>query len=224
MKVTAKFRDYENGPTKGFVDFFVNGAIIIKGATLVEGKNGMFVSMPSIKVHDEYRDVITGVSKEFSEKLLEVALAARDSDVKTASVGTGKGSYYDAHVGVIPEPKGATKALASLTVRTSKEAEKSCFTINGIRVNQGEKNLFLGMPSKKTGNEQYPYAEVCTFFDESKAFLDNIILKEAKAKLGIKKKKESLDNRMKGAEEKSMQQQDPASVSMAMGKEPAMSK
>lgn len=223
MKVTAKFRDYENGATKGFVDFFVNGAIIIKGSTLVEGKNGMFVSMPSIKVHDEYRDVITGVSKEFSEKLLEAALAARNSEEKTASVGTGKGGYYDAHVGVIPEPKGAAKALASLTVRTSKDAEKSCFTINGIRVNQGEKNLFLGMPSKKTGNEQYPYAEVCTFFEESKAFLDNIILAEAKNKLGIKKKA-SLDNRMKGAEEKSMQQQDPASISMTMGKEPAMTK
>lgn len=223
MLVKAKFRDYEHGATKGFVDFFVNGAIVVKGATLVEGRNGFFVSMPSIKVHDEYRDVITGVSKEFSEKLLEVALAAKNSEVKEASIGTGRGGYYDVHVGVIPEPKGAAKALASLTVRQSKEAEKSCFTINGIRVNQGEKNLFLGMPSKKTGNEQYPYAEVCTFLGDSKAFLDNLILAEAKDKLGIKKKA-SLNDRMKGAEEKSMQQQDPASIAMSMGRESAMSK
>lgn len=223
MKVKAKFRDYENGVTKGFVDFFVNGAMVIKGATLVEGKNGYFVSMPSIKVHDEYRDVITGVSKEFSEKLLEATLAAKNSETKEASVGTGKGGYYDVHVGVIPEPKGAAKALASLTVRPSKEAEKSCFTINGIRVNQGEKNLFLGMPSKKTGNEQYPYAEVCTFLGESKAFLDNLILSEAKDKLGIKKKA-SLETRMKGAEDKSIQQQDPASIAMSMSRENAMTK
>lgn len=224
MKVTAKFREYENGATKGFVDFFVNGSIVIKGSTLVEGKNGFFVGLPQIKVGNEYRDVISGVSSEFKEKLCEAALAARDSETKQASVGTGIKGYYNVHVGVIPEPRGAAKALASVTVRESAEAEKSYFTINGIRVNQKEEKLFLGMPSKKTGNEEFPYAEVCSFLQDGKShFLENLILKEARNKLGIKKKP-SLDNRLKGAEEKSMQQQDPASVSMSVGREAAMTK
>ena len=225
MRVKAKFREYENGSTKGYVDFFVNGTVAIKGARLVEGKNGPFVSMPAIKGNNKYKDVITGISAEFSAKLLEAALAARDSDEKEARVGEEKDGYYDVHVGVIPEPKGATKALVSLTVKPSEFADKSYFTIQGIRVNQRKDGLAVIMPSKKTGNEEYPYENVCVFLGDSKDFLDKLILSDVKNKLGIEsKKKPSLDSRVKDAEEKSMQQQDPASVSMTMGKEPAMAK
>ena len=41
------------GRVKAFVDLVVNDAILIKGVRIIEGKKGMFVSMPSEQGKDE---------------------------------------------------------------------------------------------------------------------------------------------------------------------------
>ncbi|MGN0710255.1 MAG: septation protein SpoVG family protein [Anaerovoracaceae bacterium] len=202
MRVTAKFREYENGVTKGFVDYFINGSIVINGARLIEGKNGPFISMPTVEVGGEYRDIISGISREFSDKLLNAALAARDSNEKEASIGKGGDGHYEVHIGALDNPKGATKALASLTVSESIESEKSAFTIHNIRINQGETNMFVGMPSKRTNNPQYPYQNICAFLGDSKQFFDGLILGAAAEKLGLNRKA-ALNDRMMNAREKS---------------------
>lgn len=202
MKITAKFREYENGAMKGFVDLTVNGSVGIKDARLVEGSNGLFISMPQVKVgEEEYRDVVTGVSKEFAALALDAALAARDSEEKKATIGESSDLFYDTHATALTESENAVKALASLTVRESKEAEKSAFTINGIRVLQGERNMFLGMPSVKTDSEEYPYNDLCYFTHGSENFLTGLIVSKAMDALGIEKKPK-LDERVGEAKEK----------------------
>lgn len=199
MKITAKFREYENNHTKGFVDFTVNGSIGIKGATLVEGKNGLFVSMPQRKVGDEFRDVVSGVSKEFAEQLLEATIAAWDSEEKKATIGDAGKPYYEPHVTGLDNPDGKIKALACLTVRESQDAEKSSFTVNDIRVIQVDKNLFLGMPNVKTDNEKFPYNDLVYLTGGSETFLTNLIIGKAMDELGIEKKSPSLKDRVEDA-------------------------
>lgn len=61
---------------KGISRVYVNDCFVINNISLIEGKNGMFVSMPSYKTTqvDEkgnaiYQDLIYPVTKEFREKL-----------------------------------------------------------------------------------------------------------------------------------------------------------
>lgn len=205
MKISAKFRDYENGATKGFVDFVVDGKLGIKDAKLIEGEFGPFIGFAQRKVGEEYRDVITGVSREFSSALLEAAQAARESENRQAAVGEKGNPFFNVRATALKNPKGATKALASLTVKENETSEKSMFTINDIRVIEGEKGLFVSLPGIKTNNEKYPYNALCYFTGENERFLDNLILAKAKDALGIERKP-SLSEKMNRASEKAAEE------------------
>ena len=54
----------------------VNGCFAIRGARLVQGKNGPFVSMPRQKVGEEYRDIVFTTTREMYDKLNATAIAA----------------------------------------------------------------------------------------------------------------------------------------------------
>ncbi len=64
------------GNTRAFADIMVNGSIIVKGFTVMLGKRGVFVSMPSKPSKDgRWFDIVTpaneGVKREIEEKVLE---------------------------------------------------------------------------------------------------------------------------------------------------------
>lgn len=188
MKISARFREYEHGATKGFVDFVVDNQIVIKGARLVEGDFGKFISLPQKKVGEEYKDVISGVNHDFSAKLLDAALMARESEEKHVTTGESEKLYFVPRVHLMENVDGPLKAMASMMVKESKESEKSLFTMSGIRVLEGEHGLFLGMPSEKTNSEEYPYSKICFFTEGSKDFLGGLIIGKAMDMLGIEKK------------------------------------
>ena len=54
----------------------VNGCFAIRGAKLVQGKNGPFVSMPQKKVGEEYKDIVFTTTREMYDKLNATAIAA----------------------------------------------------------------------------------------------------------------------------------------------------
>ena len=64
------------GPVLANLTVDVNGCFAIRGAKLVQGKNGPFVSMPQRKMGEEYREVVFPVTREMHEKLNEAAVAA----------------------------------------------------------------------------------------------------------------------------------------------------
>ena len=205
MKISARFREHEHGATKGFVDFVVDGQIVIKGARLVEGKTGEFIGLPQRKAGDEYKDVITGVNHNFSAKLLEATMLARDNDEKHVTIGESADLFFVPRVHALDNPEGKTKALASMTVKESAESKKSLFTVSGIRVLEGDHGLFLGMPSVKTNSEEYPYNKLCFFTQRSENFLNGLIIGKAMDELGIEKKhsakKESIANQVAEAQD-----------------------
>lgn len=66
-----------DSPVKAFVDIKVNDSILIKGLRVVEGKKGVFVSMPSDKGADgKYYDSIKPLTKEASAEIANAALGA----------------------------------------------------------------------------------------------------------------------------------------------------
>jgi len=97
MKVTAEIKKlFDEGSVKASLSLTVEGVLVIRGARLVDGKNGLFVSMPSRKnAAGEYYDIcfpnnndtrllILGVVKDAYEKALkeqsEAAEAAASGD------------------------------------------------------------------------------------------------------------------------------------------------
>jgi len=74
MKI-SRMNPYEgNTKTKAFFDIETDEGIVIKGFTLVEGTNGLFVSVPSEKGKDDkYYDKVL-MSKELRTKLNDLAL------------------------------------------------------------------------------------------------------------------------------------------------------
>ncbi len=66
---------------KAFCDVSFAGVFIVKGLKVVEGKNGLFVSMPSEQGKDgKWYNTAHPLTKEFRESLNEVVLQAYETE------------------------------------------------------------------------------------------------------------------------------------------------
>ncbi|MBI3324333.1 MAG: septation protein SpoVG family protein [Candidatus Omnitrophica bacterium] len=62
---------------KAFSDVAVSESILIKGLKVVEGKNGLFVSMPrELGKNGQWYDTVVPLSKEAKAKLSQIVLEA----------------------------------------------------------------------------------------------------------------------------------------------------
>ena len=64
-----------NSKIKGFMDITFDETITVKGFKVVEGKNGLFVSLPSTKTKDKYYDDVRIEKPEDYAKFGAEALA-----------------------------------------------------------------------------------------------------------------------------------------------------
>lgn len=59
-----------NSKTKAFIDIELDDTLVIKGLTLVEGKDGLFLSFPSTKGKDrKYYNSVYSLDKEWTQLL-----------------------------------------------------------------------------------------------------------------------------------------------------------
>ena len=80
IQVERMFRFETEGPLKAFADIIVNDALLIKGIRIVDGKKGLFVSMPREKSKNEqWYDSVRCLTKEIREQITEVVLAAYEA-------------------------------------------------------------------------------------------------------------------------------------------------
>lgn len=64
------------GNLKAFASVTFDDVFVVHGIRVIEGKNGLFVSMPNRKVNEnEYKDIAHPITKEFKEKLTDAVLA-----------------------------------------------------------------------------------------------------------------------------------------------------
>ena len=68
--------DYEGSKTKAFASANIGGAFAIHGLRVMDSEKGLFVSMPSRKDGENYREVFHPVSTEGREELNKKVLAA----------------------------------------------------------------------------------------------------------------------------------------------------
>ena len=85
VKVMHIHRLADGGRVKAFVDLGVNDAILIKGVRVVDGKNGLFISMPSELGKDEkWYERVRCLNKEvkgfIADKVLEAYKISQQAD------------------------------------------------------------------------------------------------------------------------------------------------
>ena len=71
-----------DGPVLASLTFDINGVFAVRGAKLVQGKNGPFVSMPQRQTRDGYQELIFPVTKEMREIVNNIGLSAYDLAMK----------------------------------------------------------------------------------------------------------------------------------------------
>lgn len=81
LQVQRIYRFESDRPLKAFADIIVNDVLLIKGIKVLEGKNGLFVSMPQEQAKDKkWYDSVRCLSQEIREKITQAVLTAyRDS-------------------------------------------------------------------------------------------------------------------------------------------------
>lgn len=208
MKCKVELRKPENqyGKLVAFGDAMIDNSVLIKDIRVFQGENGVYARMPQVTVQKEdgtkYRDLITGVSREFSDFLNKAVKKAYEGiqDQKSVSLVLedktlpDNALYYTPHYKNMD--KGNLKGMCSLTVGIRekdgfKAPEKSLFTIQSIRVMQNDKgNLFVSMPSKKSKSEKYDYTDIVVMTKKSQDFVNGLIINKA---LTHDKSKEPVD-------------------------------
>lgn len=93
VKITCK--PYNgNSNTKAFVDLELDGTLVIKGLTLVEGKKGFFLSFPSTKGKDgKYYNSVYSLDKEWAD-LLQDACIKKYNECNQSSRPTSSGGGF----------------------------------------------------------------------------------------------------------------------------------
>ncbi|MBU2541835.1 MAG: SpoVG family protein [Candidatus Omnitrophica bacterium] len=72
-----------DGNTKAFVDLSIDESLLIKGLRIVEGKKGLFVSMPREQGKDnQWYDTIRPLNKEIKQEISTIVLSAYEKEVK----------------------------------------------------------------------------------------------------------------------------------------------
>ncbi|MCD8197511.1 MAG: SpoVG family protein [Lachnospiraceae bacterium] len=89
------------GGTRAYASATIDGCFAVRGIKIVEGgKDGLFVSMPSRKTQDGYKDVCFSVTAEFRNQLHGAVLDAYQQSL----------SQVQSQPQAAPEPKAAPRA------------------------------------------------------------------------------------------------------------------
>jgi len=97
LKVTAEVKRIikDFGNVKALVSLTIEGVFVVRGVRLVDGKNGLFVSMPSRKNADgEYIDICFPINNETRLRILSAVTTAYEkalSEQESAADEAGDG-------------------------------------------------------------------------------------------------------------------------------------
>lgn len=93
--VKINYKPYNgNSKTKAFVDLSLDETLVIKGLTLVEGENGLFLSFPNKKGKDgKYYNSVYSLDKEWT-KLLQDACVKKYNECNQNSEPASSGGGF----------------------------------------------------------------------------------------------------------------------------------
>lgn len=112
MQVDVKIHSlHASGPVLADASVNLNGCFAIRGVKVVEGSNGPFVSMPSYKGRDGYKDICFPCTKEFRQQFHQAVLDAYQLSAPTPTRRSDWGtSSAVCRILTCPPPNGASRS------------------------------------------------------------------------------------------------------------------
>lgn len=93
VKITCKAYN-GNSKTKAFIDLELDETLVIKGLTLVEGNDGLFLSFPSKKGKDgNYYNSVYSLDKEWSNLLQDSCVKKYNECNQTSQPESSGGGF-----------------------------------------------------------------------------------------------------------------------------------
>lgn len=93
VKITCK--PYSgSSKTKAFIDLALDGTLVIKGLTLVEGKEGFFLSFPTAKgKNGKYYNSVYSMDKEWLKQLQDACIKKYNECNQTSQPASSGGGF-----------------------------------------------------------------------------------------------------------------------------------
>lgn len=87
IRITSMYPPGSQGGTRAYASATIDGCFAVRGIKVVEGgRDGLFVSMPSHKTQDGYKEVCFPVTAEFRRQLHGAVLDAYHQAITMAQV------------------------------------------------------------------------------------------------------------------------------------------
>lgn len=76
MSISSKIRlvNMENSNLRGFADVSIDDNLTIRNVKIVEGKNGLFASLPSVKGRNDYYEPLVTMEKDYYQKFSDLVV------------------------------------------------------------------------------------------------------------------------------------------------------
>jgi stage V sporulation protein G len=85
-EVNINLRDEEK--LKAFVNITFDDVFVVRGLKVIQGKQGLFVCMPSLKLNDgTYKDIAHPISNDFRQKIEELILSRYQEMLESGETG-----------------------------------------------------------------------------------------------------------------------------------------
>ena len=118
------------GKVRAFFDLSTSDGFTIKGFKLIEGINGLFVSVPSQKGNDEeYYDTVWVESKQLRDELNSLAIDTYNSN---DSMPSNPGFNKESNMAAAPNPVSTGENITSDTVTSTEQTSSSSFADDDI--------------------------------------------------------------------------------------------
>ncbi|MDL2293784.1 SpoVG family protein [Ruminococcaceae bacterium OttesenSCG-928-D13] len=151
-----------NGNSRATASVNINGGFAVRGVSVMEGKNGLFVSMPSVKLENgEYLDHCFPCTKE-SRAAFDKAVLDAYQQVLTHGLNGQKQENpaqlpleYTVKIQSLRPGSGSLKGTASVNLNDQ-------FAIRRVSIMESSKGLFVSMPGFKGFKGYQDYCFPCT--------------------------------------------------------------
>ena len=160
---------------KGIASVTLNGQFAVRNVSIVEGKNGLFVSLPSNKLQNgEYNDVCFPCTTEARATFDKAVLDAYKNVLTNGLDNQNKESAaqlpvnYDVRIQSQSFGGSALRGQASVSINNQ-------FAIRKVSIMESSKGLFVSLPGFKANNGEFrDHCFPCT--KESRAEFDKAVL------------------------------------------------
>lgn len=89
VRITSMYPPGVQGGIRAYASATIAGCFAVRGIKIVEGgKDGFFMSMPSRKTQDGYKDICFPVTEEFRNELKQAVLGAYGEALSMAQAST----------------------------------------------------------------------------------------------------------------------------------------